>query len=386
MTATDMPNTIDPTTLPEGFIPFAGQVLSLTDERLTTVPTNSTLSFRSSSAVDPVVTDLTGMVAADIDKVIQSLPKGFHGDNSPAVPGRARNAVKAAIEDGWLVTITVEYHYVEVTFNQPLDAVMASLTEAVDNAVNNTGYRWWNYGSHMMLGRVAYGWDYDADAMRVEKLQDHRIAVSKLDSSGDVPEHRRAILDTVQTESSEPKLQWKDFLATVHDHSPSIVDADLTAKAAQAAQVQAAADAYAVERDTPARNQLRDQLVQLRSQAEARRTQLEGMPLNLSGSVDEAVKAAAKRQTKYDADGELFRIISGILDNDGKPAGSGPIQHIEDAFNRTVSMLANTVLHEATYTDLATSSVTQQNLHQHGYVVDKLLSLAVVTITVEARM
>ena len=157
-----------------------GTTIQMLSKDMVALPTQSELQFHPSQAYGPTVVDLTGMAATQIDETLRSLPENFHNDGQKAaVPGRARNLVKSAIEDGWIVSIEVAYRKVRIDFWQPAATVMSALRDLLAEAIAGPAATQWENrtGRFTVAGTVVYRYDSDAQAMRVRLIQDLRLLI-----------------------------------------------------------------------------------------------------------------------------------------------------------------------------------------------------------------
>jgi hypothetical protein len=359
------------TVLPANFVELNGQVLHLQDQYLHAIPGDSTLTVTTPDGT--VVThDLNGLSAEDIDAAVRSLPKNLHGDTSPAIPGRMRNLMKAAIEDGWIVRAVAQRKYVQVQFHLPNRFVVEALSDLVADVDPNRGV---HYSSYMVRGYVSYDWDVDAQAMRIDAIHQYNLILSREVIDTDDPDHRSVHVARVHSSHDEDPLKWRDFVATVHDHCPPVMLQRIeAARQARAAKSQAD-EAFDLDAAIPSRANLREQLRALRSQAERRIVALEGAakpdltPTGLKGFADRLRSAQADR--------ELHTAIVQIFDAEGTWEGNRRL-HIDEVFVKALRTRLST-LTTAPLRTLATAD----ELHVLAYTADKLSTLAKVQTTIE---
>ena len=385
--------------LPANFLSLDGEVLDLTRRELHEVPVESTVVFyadRSRDAAPTLIKSLTGLSAAQIGDVISKLPKNFHEDGQAAVPGRARNLVSSAIEDGWLVTITVRYRDVRVEFSLPTSTIHMLLQDLVTKAATSTASRPANQqfkAQYLTQGSVVYGWDWEAEAMRMDLVQDRRLKLSRtFPTFGGIDLDHRVVnierhSDNDPSYGSQDKLTWREFTTNVHLHCPSLIESDLTHKQASKAARDAADAAFDGEAAQPARAALRAQLAGIATATEGRRETIAQAAtpslrtFSPSRSNDGGTNMM-RRAAKYEAEGEVLDTVKRILDREGNWDGDRRV-HIEEVLTTTMSKLTQRLL-EITSSDVVVSSGDrQQDVYSTSHVIQTLAPLVRVNITTE---
>ncbi len=370
------------TALPANYVEIDGVTLYLKDQALHSLPGESKLTVKDRTHAVISETVLTGLDAEAIDAACREVPHDMHSDGRASVPGRARNLVKSAIEDGWIVRLTVLPQQVIVVFHQPARLVMEALRDLVATIDPNRSRL--HYGEYMIKGYVSYDFDVDAKAMRVDAIHDYHLGVSREQTGSlgqtvlDDVTFRNVHVARVQSSHDEDKLTWREFVAQVHDQCPPLARQAIAAAAAQRDAKAHANAAFDIDAASPARENLRTQLRALRSQAERRLVALEGAakpdltPTGLAGFADRLRSAQCDR--------ELHTAIVHIFDAEGTWDGNRRL-HIDEVFVKALRTRLST-LTTAPLRTLATAD----ELHILAYTADKLSALAKVTTTVEVAV
>lgn len=381
-----MTNTITSTESSDRLVNLDGQtLLPPTDPRLTEIPNDSVLRFEGD------VTILTGMTAAQVADAINALPKGHHGDDQPAVPGRARNLVTSAIEDGWIVDLLVGNRNVEVKFFQPVATTQTLLRDLVRRANEadrkEVGRKWQGFQSqYTTFARVVYYWDWDADAMRMDDVTEWHLSLNGPATTTSGDEYRWVGLTEGQSNSDRNyKLTWKNFTSHIHDHCPPMVASALQQEQDAAAKRAAAEAAFDNEAATPERVNLRLQLNALKSQANDREAQLEEMEfpsLKQFQPNSTGANKMAERYARFAAEHNLVQVIDRILNAEGAWDGDKMV-HIDVALTSHLATLTRGLLSYASQVEVCTTDRARQDIFSTGYAIARLTPLANVNISAE---